>query len=209
MSSCNNRKRSIPNQSTRHRGVSALLWRAVLSLAIALFLPSCRTNPAGGAGVPAGSPTTSVASSSTNQSPDARALVLKTERVRTACVNGRRRICGLVLQVDADGLVVDSGYTDLLRPELARSWVVHANVAANRTPTIVEGTTPGSVCVGLVFVTAIPKRPTVKPYDYVILQGYPAGEYIYTPVPNVTKTLRKFSAELEIAIEANLEAADK
>jgi len=34
-----------------------------------------------------------------------------------ACIEGRRRICGKVLQIVPEGLVVESGYVGLLRPE--------------------------------------------------------------------------------------------
>ena len=92
----------------------------------------------------------------------------------------------------------------MLRPELARSWVVPANVYVGGTPNLVEEKSPGSIGVGLVFVTAIPKRPIVKPYDYVILEAFPAGQYTYAPVPNVNKNLRRFSVELETAISSAL-----
>jgi hypothetical protein len=148
------------------------------------------------------SPTTNSMAGS-NDLQDARALMQKTERIRNECVNGRRRICGRVLQVSPDGLVVDSGYTDLLRPELAHSWVAPGTTAASRPPNLVEETNPGSICVGLVFVTATPKRPSVAPYDFVMLEAYPAGQYTYAPVPNVKKLLRKFAVELNTAIQLN------
>lgn len=147
--------------------------------------------------------------STTNQIQDARALAEKAEQIRAACVNGRRRVCGRVLQIVPAGLVVDSGYTDLLRPELSQSWVAPGTVSAGRPPNLVEEKIPGSVCVGLVFLTDVPKRPAVKAYDYVILEAYPAGQYVYAPVPDVAKTIRRFSAKLEGALQLNLAAAEK
>ena len=140
---------------------------------------------------------------------DVRIVAQRAEQIRTACLNGRRRICGQVIQMTPAGLVVDSGYTDLLRPELGRSWVAPGTVTANRPPNLVEEKAPGSACVGLLFLTDIPKRPAVKLYDYVIIQAYPAGEYRYEPVPNVTKTIRKFSARLENAVQSYLAAEEK
>jgi hypothetical protein len=146
--------------------------------------------------------------SATNQIQAARALAQKAEQIRAICVNGRRRVCGRVLQIVAGGLVVDSGYTDLLRPELSQSWVAPGTVSASRPPNLVEEKTPGSVCVGLVFLADIPKRPAVKAYDYVIIEAYPAGQYVYAPLPDVNKTIRRFSAKIEGALQLNL-AAEK
>jgi hypothetical protein len=128
------------------------------------------------------------------------------ERIRTACVQGRRRICGRVLRIMPEGLVVDSGYPGLLRPQLGRSWVVRSNVAVSRPPNLLEQSAPDSLCVGLVLITDIPKKPPVKPYDYVILQGYPTGRFSYTSLGTIHKTVRRFSAVLDKAILAQLQA---
>ena len=86
-------------------------------------------------------------------------------------------ICGKILRVLPEGLVVESGYTDLLRPPLTDSWLVPGTVAATRTPNLVESREPGSVCVGTVFLTDLPKArgKKPKPFDFVILLAYPAG----------------------------------
>ena len=139
-----------------------------------------------------------------NPAPDIRALAQQAEQMRAVCVNGRRRICGQVLQVTPGGLVVDSGYTDLLRPELSQSWVAPGTVTTSRPANLVEENAPGSPCIGLVFLADTPKRPAVKIYDYVIIEAYPAGEYIYQPAPGVTKNIRRFSARLEGAVQWNL-----
>jgi hypothetical protein len=130
----------------------------------------------------------------------------RAEQVRMECITGRRLICGKVLKVFPDGLVVDSGYTDLLRPPLTESWIVPGTVSTHRNPAVLELNEPGTPCIGLAFLTDIPKRQKVKQFDYVILMGYPAGQYIYTPAPNVEKTIRKFSAGLDTAVKLNLEA---
>ena len=121
-----------------------------------------------------------------------------TELVRAGCLAGRRMICGKILQVLPDGLVIESGYTDLLRPPLTDSWLVPGTVATARTPNLVESREPGSVCVGTVFLTDLPrargKKP--KPFDYVILLAYPAGETTYTSVGTVQKVVRRFTGTL-------------
>jgi hypothetical protein len=132
-----------------------------------------------------------------------------TEQVRKDCIEGRRLICGKVLRVSPDGLVVESGYTDLLRPPLTESWIVPGTVSAHRNPAVLELNEPGTACIGLAFLTDIPKRQKVKLFDYVIIMGYPAGQYIYTPAPNVGKTIRKFAAGLDTAVRLNLQAEGK
>jgi hypothetical protein len=144
-----------------------------------------------------------------NAAPDIRALAQQAEQIRAVCVNGRRRICGQVVQVTSGGLVVDSGYIDLLRPELSQSWVALGTVATSRPVNLVEESVPGSPCIGLVFLADIPKRPAVKIYDYVIIEAYPAGEYSYQPVPGVIKNIRRFSARLEGAVQWTLDAGQK
>ena len=126
------------------------------------------------------------------------------EQIRTACIEGRRYVCGKVLQIRPDGLVVDSGYADLLKPPFNRSWVVSGRASVSRDPHAVEEKRPDAICVGLVLLTGIPKKPMVNEYDYVVLHAYPAGEYEYKPVPGVEKTIRGFSASLERAIQINM-----
>ena len=138
-----------------------------------------------------------------NPAPDLRVLAQQAEQMRAVCVNGRRHICGQVLQITTGGLVVDSGYTDLLRAELSHSWVAPGTVTTSRPANLVEENSPGSPCIGLIFLADIPKRPAVKLYDYVVIEAYPAGEYSYQPVPGVTKNIRRFSAKLEDAVQWN------
>ena len=131
------------------------------------------------------------------------------EATRAACIEGRRFICGKVLQVEKDGLVVDSGYTALLEPPFNRSWVVRGNVSVVRDAALIEGKSAGSPCAGLVFLTDLPKKPTAKLYDYVTIQAYPAGQYDYEPVPGVKKTIRKFASRLSSAVKLTLERREK
>jgi hypothetical protein len=133
----------------------------------------------------------------------------RAEQVRNECINGRRFICGKVLEITKEGVVVESGYTSLTRPPLNQSWLVPGTVSVTPDPHAVEVNSPGTPCFGLVFLTDIPKRPTVKPYDYVVIQAYPAGQYVYTPVPTVQKTIRRFAAGLPTAVALNLRAGEK
>lgn len=140
----------------------------------------------------------------TNHDPS---VVQQVEQLRAACIHGRRSICGKVLKILPDGLVIESGYTNLMRSPLDRSWLVPGTVTASRAPNLVEGNEPGSICAGLVVLTNLPKsrRAKVKTYDYVILEGYPAGHYTYTSVGDLQRTVRRFSASLETAVKLNLQ----
>ena len=143
------------------------------------------------------------ATATTSLDPPANAAI-RAEHIRMDCIQGRRLICGKVLKILTDGLVVDSGYTDLLRSPLTQSWVIPGNVSASRNLGVLELNEPGTPCVGLVFLTDIPKRQKVNKFDYVIMIGYPAGQYMYAPVPNVEKTIRKFSCGLDTAVRLAL-----
>jgi hypothetical protein len=131
------------------------------------------------------------------------------DQIRNACIKGRRVICGKVIKIFPDGLVVDSGYTALMNSPFNKSWVVDSGAAVSRDSKTLEVNEPGAACIGIVFLTDIPKRPTPKLYDYVVIQGYPVGQHTYTSVPGVQKTVRGFSAGLETAIRMNLEAEQK
>jgi hypothetical protein len=135
------------------------------------------------------------------------------EQMRAKCLQDRRIICGKILKVLPGGLVVDSGYTDLLRPPLTASWLVPGSVTASRPANMIEGREPESVCVGLVFLTDTPQlrgaSAKPRPYDYVILMGYPAGQYTYTSVGTVKKDIRRFSGNILKAVNLNIEAAEK
>ena len=133
----------------------------------------------------------------------------RSEQIRTACVQGRRVICGKVMQILPDGLVVESGYTSLLNPPFNKSWRVSGTASVARDAHAVEMNTPGAPCIGLVFLTHYPKRPAIKLYDYVTILAYPAGQYAYTPVPAVKKTIRRFAASLTAAVKLNLAGDSK
>ena len=134
-----------------------------------------------------------------------------TEQIRADCIQGRRSICGKILKVLPDGLVVDSGYTNLMRYPLDRSWLVPGVATASRAPNLVESHEPGSICVGLVFLVNAPKsrRAVPRQFDYVIIQGYPAGEYTYKSIGTIERTVRRFSASLSSAVALRLQAGEK
>jgi hypothetical protein len=156
------------------------------------------------------SPTLSQASSNSpaallNQ---ARALAARGEQIRSNCVQNRRYVCGRILKILPDGLVVDSGYTGLLKPPLNRSWLVPGTAVVARDSHLVESNEPDSVCVGLVFVTDIPKSRRLKPkeFDYLVVHAYPAGQRTYTSIGNIHRTVRRYSAGLESAVRLHLQS---
>jgi hypothetical protein len=140
----------------------------------------------------------------TNQNLSATQLA---EKVRMTCINGLRQICGKILEILPEGMVVESGYTDLLRPPLDKAWLVSGSVTASRTANLVESNEPGSVCLGTIFLTDYPKSKKFKPkqYDYVIIEGYPAGQFTYTSLEPIHKTVRRFSAQLSKAVESHFQ----
>jgi hypothetical protein len=138
-------------------------------------------------------------------------LTQRAEQIRANCIRERRSICGKILAVLPDGLVVESGYTNLLRQPLTASWLVPGTVTASRAVNLVEGAEPGSVCFDTVYLTDYPKSKKLKPkrYDYVIIQGYPTGQYTYNSLGTIHKTVRRFSAQLSKAVELNLQAEQR
>jgi hypothetical protein len=133
------------------------------------------------------------------------------EKLRADCIESRRVICGKILKVLPDGLVIDSGYADLARDPLNRSWLAPGTVTVTRATNIVEGNQAESMCIGFVFLTDIPKKRGMNPklYDYVNLEGFPTGQYTYTSVGNVQRIVRKFSTKLAKSIEWKMNEAEK
>jgi len=125
---------------------------------------------------------------------------------RATCIQGRRCVCGKVIKIVPEGLVVESGYTALMEPPFTGAWVIPGGALVNRDPKLIERNEPASPCISTVLLTDFPKRPAVKLYDYVLLQAYPAGEYLYTPVPGVEKPVRKFAGGLDTAVKMMLAA---
>ena len=151
-------------------------------------------------------PRTNGAPSSTNIP-----LAVRAEQLRAKCLEERRCVSGRVLKVFPDGLLVESGYPSLLRDSLHGAWHLPGTVVASRPPNLVETREPDSICVGTVFLTDLPKMrggksEHIEPYDYVVLHSYPAGNYTYASVGDVTHTVRRFSGGLETAVKLILEA---
>jgi hypothetical protein len=133
------------------------------------------------------------------------------EKVRAKCLEERRCVSGRVLKVFTNGVLVESGYPSLLRDSLHGAWHLPGTVAASRPANLIETHEPDSICVGTVFLTDLPKKrggknEHIEPYDYVVLHSYPAGNYAYTSVGNITHTVRRFSGGLETAVTLILEA---
>ena len=159
------------------------------------------------AGLPAGAQTNvSRSANQTNQTNQTavREREQRAAEIRAACINGRRCICGKVIKIVPEGLIVESGYTALMQPPFTGAWVIPAGALVKRDSKLLERDEPASPCIGTVLLTDFPRRPAVKLYDYVLLQAYPAGEYLYTPVPGVEKQIRKFAGGLDTAVKNKL-----
>jgi len=133
------------------------------------------------------------------------------EQIRMACIQNRRRICGKILKVLPDGVVVDSGYTNLMRNPLNRSWLLPGTVVAARATNLVEENKPDSICIGLIFLSDLPRSRNAKPrtYDYVNLEAYPAGQYTYSTVGDIHRTVRKFSSRLSESVRWKFDEDEK
>jgi hypothetical protein len=122
------------------------------------------------------------------------------DQMKFDCVQERRSICGKIIKALPDGFIVDSGYTNILQAPLNHSWLVPGSVI-DRRANLVEGDQPACLCVGLVFLTDLPKKPVAKVFDYVDLTGYPTGQYTYTSLGDIQRTVRRFSAKLANAVQ--------
>ncbi|HZR18876.1 MAG TPA: hypothetical protein VFE51_16435 [Verrucomicrobiae bacterium] len=131
-----------------------------------------------------------------------------TGQLRAQCISGRRSICGKILRIFSNGILVESGYTNLARAPLTKSWLIPGTVTAARGENLVETREPGALCVGTVLLTDLP-RGKPRQYDYVVIAGYPTGEFTYTSVGSVRKTVRRFSANLDKAVRTNLAAVQE
>ena len=131
------------------------------------------------------------------------------EKVRAECIEARRYVAGRVIEITDHGLVVESGYSALLQPPFNQSWAVHGNATVSKDLDVPEEKHPDAVCRGLVMLTSPPRRPKVKPDDYVVIHAYPAGEEQYRPVPGIEKTIRRYSASLETAVQWEVDRREK
>ena len=139
---------------------------------------------------------------------DGLALAERVEAMRAVCIQNRRQICGRILKVLPDGLVVDSGYTNLMRAPLnQQSWLIPGTTLAARATNLVESAQPDSICVGLIFLTDLPKSPGAKPaaFDYVIIEGFPMGQHTYTSVGDLKRTVRRFTTKVANSVRWNFE----
>jgi hypothetical protein len=141
-------------------------------------------------------------SSTTNQADPVSIRNQRAEQIRAVCINGRRCICGRVIKIVPEGLIVESGYTELMEPRFVGSWLIPGGALVNRDTKLIERNEPASPCIGTVLLVDFPRRPGVKLYDYVLLQAYPAGQYLYTPVPGIEKQIRKFAGGLDTALKS-------
>ena len=135
------------------------------------------------------------------------------EQTRVECIQARRIICGKIIKVLPDGLVIESGYTNLMRAPLNKSWLIPGTVVASRPANLVEANEPGTICVGLVFLAdqpkgrGKPKKPKI--YDYVDVEGFPLGQYTYTSVGGIQRTVRQFTTKLAKATQWRFDQSGK
>jgi hypothetical protein len=181
--------------------MSAMRTALLCAWLAALLAPAQTNGPA-----PKADPPPETSSAPTNHLDYLQAM----QAIRADCIQGRRIICGRILKVLPGGLVVDSGYSNLIRQPLERSWLVPSTVETKRAPDLVEKNEPDCVCVGLVYLTDLPKsrrrtKPTV--FDYVVLQAFPAGHFTYNSVGTIRRTVRRFSVSLPDAVRLNRETA--
>jgi hypothetical protein len=96
-----------------------------------------------------------------------------------------------------------------MRHPLDHSWLIPRTVEAQREPNLVEKNEPDCVCVGLVYVTDLPKARRAKPkvFDYIVLPAFPTGHFTYNSMGTIQRTVRRFSASLPVAVQLNLNAA--
>jgi hypothetical protein len=172
-----------------------------LTLVLTAVSASAQTSVVGSE-VITNSPTRSIATQ-TNQGPG---LAQRVEDMRAVCIQNRRIICGKILKVLPDGLVIDSGYTNLMRAPLNQSWLIPGTAVATRGINLVESQQPDSVCFGLVFLTDLPRKQGAKPkvFDYVNLEGFPMGDYTYTSVGDLRRTVRRYTTKVANSVRWNL-----
>lgn len=176
----------------------------VLPLVFAVSMAGAQTNSL------ESSTNVAVQSGATQVNPDV-AFAQHVEKIRQGCILNRRMICGKILKIVPEGLVIDSGYTNLARDPLNRSWLMPGTVVAARARNVIEGSQPDSICIGQVFLTDVPgiAGPIPKLYDYVSLEAFPIGQYTYHSVGDLQRTVRKFSTKLAKAVEWQLQQSEK
>ena len=130
------------------------------------------------------------------------------EQMRAQCIAGRRSICG---KDSADFSRRHPGRMQLHELGARDADKILARAGqCSRQPRGKSCREPraGRACIGTVFLTDLP-RGKPHQYDYVIIAGYPTGEFTYTSVGTIQKTVRRFSANLDKAVKVNMEAAEK
>lgn len=183
---------------------------ALLPFVLAVLSASGQTNQSPPASQTNGG-SISAARPAEGQANEGLALALHIEDIRAECIQNRRIICGKIIKVLPDGLVVDSGYTNLVRAALNGTWLIPGTTVATRATNVVESSQPDAICIGFVFLTDLPKSQGAKPklFDYVNIEGFPMGQYTYTSVGDLKRTVRKFTTKIANAVRWNFEESVK
>jgi hypothetical protein len=117
----------------------------------------------------------------------------KYSRLKAKLVQGSRRVDGKVLQKISEGLLVESG-------DLERALQEHNERVYGDTGGVTfESGIPGGEALGLVLLVDYPD-PNMTDEGHVDIIAYPLGLFSYDTLNKSSKTVRKFSADLETAI---------
>jgi hypothetical protein len=114
------------------------------------------------------------------------------QAIKAEVEQGNRRIEGKVLQKIPEGLLVDSGAAAIAIDE----GMHNVSFAGG---TLYEGTAPGVEALGLVLLQDYPD-PNIADEGHVDIIAYPVGLFTYDSVNKSSKTVRKFSCDLDKAI---------
>ena len=139
----------------------------------------------------------------TNQS---LSMAQRVAEVRWDCIQNRRIICGKILK----GAAGWAGRAQRIhQPDAApvEFFMACARRGDGRSaPQILSRTISRMPFASAwLFLTDLPKKPVARAYDYVNLTGFPTGQYTYTSVGDVQRTVRRFSAKLDKAVQWNLD----
>jgi hypothetical protein len=115
-----------------------------------------------------------------------------------------RTISGRILQKLPGGLLVESGQEEIDQVGHTDVEYDEMRTVTSRTVSVREGNTPGAECLGLVFLEDHPRYAQLVDDNVVVILAYPDGQYTYTSVAGGQKTVRRFTADFEKALNYQL-----
>lgn len=117
--------------------------------------------------------------------------------IRFRIAKGSRLISGRVQQSVRAGLIVYSGedeYKEFAKSELAEGRKPKSDNFPNETRPA------GSVYVGYCLIEDVPQKATFADGNSISVAGYPSGTYSFENLEGATRTVKKFSANLEAVV---------